>query len=163
MTVAVRRATRADAQVIANFAQKLVLQHKNYDANRFTQIADYEQMVWYYGSQTESKDSAVLVAEIANKVVGFAFVQFEAKNYAGLLESAAWVHDIYVDEAARGAEAGKNLINAAIDAAKELGANKLMLSAAAQNENAKGFFEHQGFTTTMVEMMLDLTKKEGND
>ena len=163
MTVVVRRAARADAEAIAELAQKLVLQHKSYNARRFAQIADYEQMVWYYGSQTESKDSAVLVAEIKNKVVGFAFVQFEAKNYAGLLDSAAWLHDIYVDETARGSQAGKNLINAAIEAAKELGANKLMLSAAAQNVNAKKFFEHQGFTTTMVEMMLDLTKKEGND
>jgi hypothetical protein len=37
------------------------------------------------------------------------------------------------------------------------------LLAAAQNENALAFFEHSGFKTTMVEMMLDLTEKKDND
>jgi hypothetical protein len=38
-----------------------------------------------------------------------------------------------------------------------------MLSVAAQNELARNFFEHRGFKTTMVEMMLDLTEEENND
>jgi len=38
-----------------------------------------------------------------------------------------------------------------------------MLSVAAQNEIAQTFFEHAGFKTTMVEMMLDLTENEENN
>lgn len=162
MSVTVRRATIEDASAVANLAQKLVVQHQEYDSERFAQIADYEQMEKFYSGQTDVQDAAVLVAELENKVVGFAYVQFEAKNYASLLESAAWIHDIYVDEAARGHNAGKSLIEGAINVGKELGATKLMSSVAAQNKYAKDFFERKGFKTTMVEMMLSLTEKEDN-
>ena len=48
--------------------------------------------------------SQFVVAELDGEIVGFAYVQYEAKNYPNLLETAAWLHDIYVDEAARGAQ-----------------------------------------------------------
>ncbi len=156
--VTVRRATFKDAQIIADYAQKLVLQHTDYNSRRFVQIAGREQMEWFYGSQTNAEDAAVLVAEIDERIVGFAYIHFEAKNYAALLESAAWLHDIYVDDAARGFNAGKKLIEAAIETAKELGADKLLLSVAAQNEVARMFFERAGFKATMIEMFLDLTE-----
>lgn len=158
MPVKVRRARLEDARTIAELAIKLVVQHQNYDSRRFSQLASVEQAEWYYGSQTEVADAAVLVAELENEIVGFAYIQFEAKDYANLLETAAWLHDIYISEAARGKNAGKLLIERSIEAAKELGADKLMLSVAAKNEFAKEFFERNGFKETMVEMMLDLTK-----
>jgi GNAT superfamily N-acetyltransferase len=163
MAVVVRRAVLEDARTIAELAKKLVVQHQNYNSRRFAQIATKEQMATFYGNQTKAKNAAVLVAELERKIVGFAYLQFEEKDYAALLESAAWLHDIYVDESARGHNAGKVLIEASIQAARKLGANKLMLLAAAQNENALAFFEHGGFKTTMVEMMLDLTEKKDND
>jgi ribosomal protein S18 acetylase RimI-like enzyme len=163
MTVVVRRASSEDARAIADLALKLVIQHEEYNPKRFARLANSEQMANFYGSQTKAREAVVLVAEVEGKIVGFAFIQFDAKNYADLLESAAWLHDIYVDESARGLEAGKNLLEKAIEAAKELGASKLMLSVASQNQNAKGFFEHRGFKVTMVEMMLGLTDKKDND
>lgn len=163
MTVTVRRARLEDARTIADYAQKLTIQHVDYDFERFVQIADLEQMTAFYGSQTQAKDAAILIAELEGKIVGFAYIEFEAKNYAELLESAAWIHDIYIDESARGHDAGKNLIDSAKEIGREFGATKLMLSVASQNEFAKDFFEHRGFKTTMVEMMLSLTEKEDND
>jgi GNAT superfamily N-acetyltransferase len=163
MAVVVRRAVFEDARTIAELAKKLVVQHQNYNSRRFAQIATEEQMATFYGNQTKAKNAAVLVAELEGKVVGFTYLQFEEKDYAALLESAAWLHDIYVDKSARGYNAGKVLIEASIQAARKLGANKIMLLAAAQNENALAFFEHSGFKTTMVEMMLDLTEKKDND
>ena len=159
MAVVVRRARLEDAQIIAEFAFKLNVQHVNYDSQRFSQIADSAQMANYYGSQTNAKDAAVLVAENEGEIVGFAYIQFEEKNYAELLEKAAWLHDIYVVESARSRNAGKLLIESAVKTAKELGAEKLMLVAATQNEHAQKFFARHGFEETMVEMMLDLTEK----
>ncbi len=161
--VVVRRATSEDAETVAELAQKLVRQHTDYDPRRFMPPAAYEQVTKFYGSQTNVRNAAVLVAELDRKIIGFAFVQFEVKNYGDLLESAAWLHDIYVEQETRRIDAGKKLIEAAVKIAKELGANKLMLTVAAQNEIAKVFFERTGFRTTMVEMMLDLTEEENND
>jgi GNAT superfamily N-acetyltransferase len=161
--VTVRRATLEDAQIVAELAQKLVQQHTDYNPRRFMPPAAYEQVTRFYGSQTKVRNAAVLVAEFDKKIIGFAFVQFEVKNYSDLLESAAWLHDIYVDEAARRLDAGEKLIEMAVETAKEFGANKLMLTVAAENEVAQVFFKHIGFRTTMVEMMLDLTEEKGND
>jgi GNAT superfamily N-acetyltransferase len=79
-------------------------------------------------------------------------------DYANLLETAVWLHDIYIDEAARVQNAGKLLIEKSIEVARDLGADKLMLSVAAKNEFARQFFERRGFRETMVEMMLNLNK-----
>lgn len=163
MSVTVRRANLEDARTIAEYAIKLVVQHQNYDARRFSRLAGVEQAERFYGSQTKAADAAVLVAELGGKIVGFAYLQFEAKDYANLLENAAWLHDIYVDETARGFNAGKLLIEKSIEVAKELGASKLMLSVAAKNAYGREFFERNSFKTTMVEMMLDLTEEKGND
>ena len=158
MAITVRRATIEDAPVIADYALKLSRQHQSYDASRFMALTDYDGAVKFYGSQTKVKDAAVLVAESSEKIVGFAFLEFEKINYPNLLKSAALLHDLYVDESARGSEAGKLLIDAAKDAAKEFGASKLMLNVAAKNEHAQSFFERAGFETTMFEMKLDLTE-----
>ena len=157
MFITVRRANLEDARTVAEYAIKLVAQHQDYDARRFSRLATEKQAERFYGNQTKANDAAVLVAELNGKIVGFAYIQFEAKDYANLLENAAWLHDIYIDESARNSGAGKHLIEKSIAVAKELGAGKLMLSVAARNEFAKEFFERKGFRTTMVEMMLDLT------
>jgi GNAT superfamily N-acetyltransferase len=159
MPVTVRRAVLDDARAVAELAIKLVVQHRNYDPHRFSMLATREQAEWYYGSQTETADAAVLVAELENEVVGFAYLQYEAKDYANLIETAVWLHDIYIEETARTSGAGKLLIESSIEVAKELGADKLMLSVAAQNEFARGFFERRGFRATMIEMMLDLSEE----
>lgn len=159
MAVSVRRANRKDARQVAEFAIKLFAQHHEYDTRRFTEISSVEGAENFYGNQTEAEDAAVLIAEIENEIVGFAYLQYEAMDYANLLENAVWLHDLYVDERTRGQNAGKLLIENSIEVARELGADKLMLSVAAKNETAKEFFERTGFKNTMVEMMFDLTEK----
>ena len=157
MSVTVRRALLGDARRVAEMAIRLAEQHRKYDSRRFSELAPLEQAEQYYGSQTDTTDAAILVAELENEIVGFTFIQYEAKDYANLLENAAWLHDIYIEEIARGQNAGNLLMESSIKAAKELGADKLMLSVAAKNEFAKDFFERNGFKATMVEMMLDLS------
>jgi ribosomal protein S18 acetylase RimI-like enzyme len=163
MSVTVRRANLEDARTIAELSLKLVVQHRGYDSRRFTQLASLEQAEWFYSKQTSASDAAVLVAELEGKIVGFAYIEFEAKDYANLLENAAWLHDIYIDETTRGHSVGKLLIEKSVEVTEELGADKLMLSVAAKNEYAREFFERNGFRKTMVEMMLDLTEQKGND
>lgn len=159
MSVTIRRAEKEDARAVAELAFNLVVQHQDYDPIRFSRLADVDGMASYYGSQTGAEDAAVIVAELDSRIVGFAFVQFEEKNFADLLKSAAWLHDIYIDESARGRDIGKQLIEASAEVAKDLGADKLMLSVAARNELGRRFFDRMGFRETMVEMMLTIDQK----
>lgn len=158
MAVVVREATRDDAETVARFAMLLSEQHREYDAERFISLSNAEGAKSYYGSQTEAEDAVILLAEDEGNAVGFAYIQYDAINYADLLTSAAWLHDIYVEESARGLGTGQKLIEAAAKAAKKLGADKLMLHVAAKNALGMEFFERHGFRTTMLEMMLKVSK-----
>jgi GNAT superfamily N-acetyltransferase len=160
MPVIVRRAREEDSRTIAEYALKLFAQHREYDPERFASFGNLEGAAWFYGGQANSNDAAVLVAEIDSKVVGFAYMQFEKINYPALLENAMWLHDIYVDEAARGTGAGKALLEASANVAKEFGAEKVILSVAARNRYAHEFFERNGYRPTMVEMTLNLGNAE---
>ena len=155
MDAHVRRAEKSDAPAIAEMAMKLVEQHVDYDPVRFAHIATLEGMEWFYGGQTDADDARVLVAEIDAVPVGFAYLQFEPIIYEALAVKTVWLHDIYVEHDARGTGAGRKLLEAVMVEAKRFGATKILLSVAAKNDLAKGFFEKQGFRTTMHEMMLD--------
>jgi len=164
MTIKVRRAEKEDGKRVAELAVKLARQHEAYDPRRFARLYDEADAEKYYGSRNETTtNEVVLVAEIDNEIIGFAYIQYEAKDYPNLIENAAWLHDIYVEDAARRSNAGKLLIENSIKTAKDLGADKLMLSVAAKNTYARQFFERQRFKETMVEMMLDLTDSKDND
>ena len=152
----VRRAKSGDERSIAELAIKLVEQHVAYDPRRFSLFATVEGAESFYGGQFEGSTAAVLVAEIDGGVVGFAYIAKEDLNYAELLEKGAWLHDIYVEETSRSTGAGHALIEASIKAAREMGAEKILLTVAARNSAARSFFEGVGFRPTMTEMTLNL-------
>jgi GNAT superfamily N-acetyltransferase len=159
MAIKVRRAVPEDARTIAEFAILLSEQHRDYDNERFVALGDIEGAKWFYGGQTKADDAVILIAEDDDRAVGFAYIKYEALNYADLLESVAWLHDIYLDDSARGFGTGKILMDAVTAAGKGLGANKIVLHVAAQNALGKEFFERAGFRTSMYEMMLKLPVK----
>ena len=157
MAALIRQATPGDEQRVAEFAIRLFDQHVEYDPERFSTFANVEGAARFYRSRFETPDSAVLVAEVDGEVVGFAYLERDELNYAELLRDGAWLHDIYVDESARAEGIGRDLINAAAEAAKRMGAKKLLLTVAAKNAVAQQVFEKAGFRRTMVEMTLNLT------
>src|SRR5438046_9251556 len=84
--VSVRRATKVDADIVAEFAMKLVEQHHESDPERLALMASFEGMKWFYGAQTDSPNAAVLVAEIESKGVGLAYGPYEERDYADLAD-----------------------------------------------------------------------------
>jgi GNAT superfamily N-acetyltransferase len=154
--VIVRRAKPGDERAIAEFAIKLFEQHVGYDPDRFSLFATVEGAESFYGSQFDEPGARILVAEVNGRVVGFAYIAKEDRNYAELLENGAWLHDIYVEEASRSTGAGHALIKGSIEAAREMGAEKVVLTVAARNSAARSFFEGVGFRPTMTEMTLNL-------
>jgi GNAT superfamily N-acetyltransferase len=152
MAITVRNATRDDAPKVAEFAVALFELHAGWNPRRFTQVATLDGATRFYGDRAEK--ASVLVAEIDGQVVGFAYFEYEPMLYAELATKVAWLHDIYVDPNARSGGVGSSLIAGVRDAARELGANKVLLSVAVQNAEGHKLFERNGFETTMHEMML---------
>jgi GNAT superfamily N-acetyltransferase len=162
MEVSVRRAGKGDANIVAEFAMKLFAQHREYDAERFADLSNIHGAATWYGSRTEADSARVFVAEIEGRVVGFAYLEYEEKDYINLLENAVWLHDIYVDESARGSGAGRALMNAVCDAARDFGAGKVVLTVAAKNSHSREFFARSGYRETMVEMTLGVGDKRSD-
>lgn len=156
MKAVVRNASDGDESAIARYAIKLFEQHVEYDPGRFSLLGTIEGAEAYYRSRFETSESRVLVATLTDAVVGFAYVEKDDLNYAELLERGAWLHDIYVDESARGMGVGELLLDAAVGAARQLGAEKLLLTVASKNTLAQRAFEKAGFRQTMSEMTLNL-------
>ena len=156
MSVKVRHAVAGDELRVADLLVRLVEQHVRYDPDRFSNFVTLEGAAAFYRGRIEARDAAVLVAEAEDQIAGFAYLEFEERNYENLIEKGVWLHDIYLEPEARAAGTGKALMQAAIKAAKDLGGNKLLLGVAAKNLAAQTFFESFGFRTTMLEMTLDL-------
>jgi ribosomal protein S18 acetylase RimI-like enzyme len=66
------------------------------------------------------------------------------------------VHDLFVDEAARGLGAGRALLSAAIAWIQSKGRKQIVLLTKTNNERAQHLFRATGFRPTMIEMTLDL-------
>lgn len=156
MQAVVRKAEDGDEEAVARFAIKLFEQHVEYDPERFSLLGTEQGAEQYYRSRFSTNDSRVVVATLDDVIVGFAYVEKDDLNYAELLQRAAWLHDVYVDESARGLGVGKSLLDAAVNAARQLGAEKLLLTVASKNTLAQRAFEKAGFRQTMSEMTLNL-------
>jgi len=159
MAVTVRKATKDDAPEIARMAIALFDLHVGWDPKRFTHVATAEGAAWYYGERAQ--DGRVVVAEYEGVVVGFAYFEYEERDYVNLLSNAIWLHDIYVEESRRRNGAGKALLTAVRDAAAALGAGKVVLTVADENEAGQRLFTRNGFRTTMHEMMLVIDDNNG--
>ena len=86
--------------------------------------------------------------------LGYAFARVEPASFVDALPVSGWVHDLYVDPAARGRGAGPALLDAAVAALRDAGAALVLLTVAPANPAAKRLFERRGFAATMHEMTL---------
>ena len=155
----VRRATSQDLPTLGRLATLLVQEHHDFDARRFLAPrsrtpADYAS---FLGLQLDDPDSAVLVAENNDGVIGYAYVAIEGYDYMSLRGPAGVLHDLMVDPPHRGHGVGRLLLRAALSHLESRGVPRVVLSTAERNEAAQRLFERTGFRRTMVEMTCELT------
>ncbi len=160
MNIRIRRAVEADAPKLCELAMKLVRQHQLYNPLRFVSFENHKDLLAdFVGEELKNPKTIFWVAEKESEIVGYALICFEEESLIDIAEQSAWLHDIYVEESARGLNAGKLLLEASVDAARELGSRVLKLHVAPQNEIGQKLFEKFGFELTIKEMMFDLKKE----
>lgn len=88
-------------------------------------------------------ESVVLLARVEGRAVGF--VQCYP-TWSSLSLAPAWVlNDLFVAEDGRGSGAGRALVRAASDAARDAGAAYIALETAPENATARALYESEGF------------------
>jgi len=156
----IRPAAPADLPALGRLGAVLVRVHHGFDGARFmTPARDIEDgYAWFLGTQLEEPDVVILVAEGAAtdgqppEILGYVYAGLEPRSWKELREAAGFVHDVVVDQQARGQGIATRLLEAAAAWLEGRGAPRVLLWSAARNEGAQRLFERLGFRRTMVEM-----------
>ena len=149
----IREATKDDRDALGRYGGALMRQHHGFDPRRFIQVDQPDLGCGrFLVSRLDDDESLVLVAERDGSVVGYVYAGMEPMSWKDLREACGYVHDVYVDDAARRSGAGEQLVRAAIAWLESKGVPRVILATAARNEAAQRFFEKLGFRKTMVEM-----------
>jgi len=111
---------------------------------------------WFLVSRLSDPDSFVGVAEHSSEVVGYIFAEVGGTSWKDLRGPGGFIHDIYVDERARGQGVGTELLRAALAWIQSRGMTQTVLFSKSGNASAQRLFAKLGFRETMVEMTLDV-------
>jgi len=154
----IRAAIEADVPALGRLGASLLRLHYSFDQERFIAPRDNveEGYGWFLGGQLRDDEAVVLVADRAGSVVGYVYAGLEPQSWKELRDAAGFIHDIVVDDAARGAGVGRALIEAASAWLKAHGAPRVILWTAERNHAAQRLFEKAGFRRTMIEMTREL-------
>jgi GNAT superfamily N-acetyltransferase len=92
----------------------------------------------------ESRRFEVLIGELGGEVAGVLLLYGAYSSWLGAPTMA--VHDLFVDDSARGAGLGRSLLTAAARLAAERGCCRLDVNVLDWNRRARRFYEAAGFS-----------------
>jgi GNAT superfamily N-acetyltransferase len=158
----VRAATEADLDALGRLGAVLMRTHYEFDHQRFLPPGDHpeEGYAWFLETQLREPEAVVLVDERDGRVVGYVYASLEPLSWKELRGPVGFIHDIVVDESARGTGVARDLLAAALQWVREHGAPRAVLWTAAHNTRAQRVFEAAGFRRTMVEMTVELRTQD---
>jgi ribosomal protein S18 acetylase RimI-like enzyme len=157
MTATVRSARPEDAPALGRMGAALARQHHDFDSARFMLPEDVESGYrWWLRRESKSAEAVVLVAELDGAVVGYAYGRVEERDWNALRDACGVLHDIWVEESARGSGVGTLLLEEMVQRLKALGVPRVVLMTASRNETAQRLFARLGWRPTMVEMTREV-------
>jgi len=151
----VRDATREDIPAVARLAAELVRYHHRLDPSRFLLVEPIEEgYAHFLASELRNARVVVLAAEetATRAIVGYAYGRLEPRDWNMLLEAHGALHDVLVAPEARKRGLGERLVREMCTRLEQLGAPRVVLHTAVQNEEGQALFAKLGFRPTMTEM-----------
>jgi ribosomal protein S18 acetylase RimI-like enzyme len=158
MPITIRPARPEDAPALGRMGAALVRLHHAYDPERFlTPEEDLESGYrWWLSRELKREGAVVLVAEREGVVVGYCYATVEGRDWNALRDEHGELHDLWVEEAARGSGVGARLAEEMVRRLRARGVPRVMLMTASRNEAAQRLFARLGWRTTMVEMTREV-------
>lgn len=151
----IRIATLNDLDSILLLSDELTLSDLPYDKEVDINWAHTDKGKEYYTEKIVGKNGICFVAEVNNKIIGYATaVEKEVPSYR--LVKVAELENLVVNKEMRSKGIGKKLVNKFIKWAKENGADKVAVDVFSLNEKGVAFYKREGFLTfeTILEMPL---------
>ncbi|MFJ7678934.1 GNAT family N-acetyltransferase [Peribacillus sp. NPDC097198] len=109
----------------------------------YEQPSNLEGAQHFLRERLEHEESVVFIARDGNDSLGF--VQLYP-SFSSISMKRSWIlNDLFVKESARKRGIGENLLQAAVDFAKESGANGVSLETGKENVTAQRLYERFGF------------------
>jgi GNAT superfamily N-acetyltransferase len=157
-SVQVRLAGRDDRARLGVMAGQLVRLHVTFDRERFLAAEDVEDGYGRWLVREAARERAlVLVAEAPDgALVGYLYGTMEDISWEDLRGPCGYLHDVFVEEAARGAGVATALVERACAWFRDRGAPRVVLTTATRNVPAHALFHRLGFRDTMIEMTREL-------
>lgn len=162
-SILIRRAEARDLDALGRLGASLMRVHYAFDERRFMSPGARPEAGYarFLESQMADPSTLVLVAERAAEtsrsgIAGYIYAGIEPASFKELRERAGFIHDLLVDDGARGAGVGPRLLEAAVAWLRKQGVPRVLLWTASQNTLARRLFEAHGFDATMIEMTREL-------
>jgi len=157
VTVTVRSARPEDLPAASKLAAALVREHHAYDPLRFMCIEPLEEAYERFLRSQVDRDGVVLLVAAAHEgldetIVGYLLGTLEDRDWSDLRDACGKIHDLYVDASGRRRGVASHLVEEAFTRLTGMGAPRVVLMAAWQNDHARDLFSRLGFRPTMVEM-----------
>jgi len=154
----VRDATVADVPAILPMVRSICSMHEKLDPARYAMLPNVVAMYeTWLPSRIADRNSVVLVGESDSKVVGFLVASVETNIPIYRLDRFGFVHDVWVEPAARGQGIATSLALRAVEKFRAIGIKQVRLETATDNPGARALFVSCGFRVANIDMLLDIT------
>ena len=149
----IRSATLADLESAAKLGAAIVRLHHATNPKRFFMLDNIEHgYAAWLAEEMKRPEAVVLIAELAGRVVGYAYGAIEDRDWGILVDRHGAFHDLCVDDSVRHQGVGRALAQTMLQRLEQLGAPRILLRAMVQNEPVQRLASSLGFLPTMVEM-----------
>jgi GNAT superfamily N-acetyltransferase len=157
--VIIRPARPSDLAALGRLGAALLRVHHDFDRARFMAPGDDPAggYAWFLGTQLTKRDARIFVAARGEAIVGYVYAAIEPQSWKELRDTAGFVHDVLVEETARGVGIATALLDKAFDWLRGRGVPRVVLWTAHANEPAQRLFGGLGFRPTMIEMTKELS------
>ena len=150
----IRPATASDISSILPMVQKICDMHRTMDPQRYPFVSDVaERYRGWLRTRSEDADSVLLVAVVADNVVGFIVGEILDEIPVFTLTRYGFLHDLWVEPPFRRRGIARALLIESIAKFKARGISQIRGDTAGKNHESRAMLESLGFHASTILMV----------